>query len=133
MDWISWDKVHKTGHLGMDEGHRNLVELINQLADAMQNDKPKEFCSRVLEQFVEHAKTHFAAEENLMDVHRYPKAAEHVAMHETMLKDVLSFKATYDSGVTVEFATLLVILDKWLARDIAEADRALAQFVAAAG
>ena len=133
MNWISWDEAHRTGHAGMDASHRKLIDLVNQLADAMQNDKPKEFCSNVLDQFIEDAKSHFAAEEILMDARQYPKAKQHKAMHEMMLKDVLSFKASYDAGETAEFTTLLVILDNWLARDIARADKALAAFVAAVG
>jgi hypothetical protein len=33
----------------------------------------------------------------------------------------------------VESITLLVVLDSWLDRDIVQADRALAQFIAATG
>ena len=133
MQWIKWGQTHRTGNSEMDEDHQHLVDLINQLADGMQNNQPKDICSNLLEQFIEQLRNHFAAEERLMDVHRYPKAAEHKAMHDRMLKDVLSFKASYDAAEAAEFATLLVILDNWLARDIAGADKALAYFVAAAG
>jgi hypothetical protein len=40
---------------------------------------------------------------------------------------VLAFKASYDASDTTEFITLLVVLDSWLKRDIAAADKALAQ------
>ena len=133
MNWISWDEAHRTGHTGMDASHRKLIDLVNQLADAMQNDEPKEFCRNVLDQYIGDVKSHFAAEEILMDALQYPKAREHRALHEAMLKDVLSFKASYDAGDAAEFTTLLVILDNWLARDIARADKALAAFVAATG
>jgi hypothetical protein len=49
------------------------------------------------------------------------------------IKDVLGFKALYDAGDSAEFMTLLVILDTWLNRDIMGADKALANFAAAAG
>jgi hemerythrin-like metal-binding protein len=133
MRWIGWDEKHATGHAGMDHGHKKLMGLINQLADGMENDKPKEFCSTTLEQFIEEAKTHFFHEEQLMDRLHYPKATEHKTIHATMLNDVLAFKATYDASDTKEFITLLVVLDSWLKRDIAAADKALADFVAAAG
>ena len=133
MKWMGWDEKHATGHAGMDQGHKKLMGLINQLADGMENNKPKEFCSNTLEQFIEEAKTHFLAEEQLMDRLHYPKAAEHKTVHATMLNDVLAFKATYDASDTKEFITLLVVLDSWLKRDIAAADKALADFVAAAG
>ena len=68
-----------------------------------------------------------------MDQPRYPKAKEHKTLHEMLLRDVLAFKTSYDSGETAEFTTLLVILDIWLNRDIMAADKSLADFAAAAG
>ncbi|MBI2318536.1 MAG: hemerythrin family protein [Betaproteobacteria bacterium] len=133
MKWINWGEKQKTGNADMDHGHEKLVELINQLADGMESKKSKEFCSNVLEQFVEETRKHFTIEERLMDLHRYPKAKEHTAMHERFLKDVLTFKASYDAGATAEFTTLLVILDSWVNRDIMVADKGLAEFLATAG
>jgi hemerythrin-like metal-binding protein len=133
LKWISWGEKHATGNAGMDHGHQQLVDLINQLAEAMESHKPKEFCSNTLEQFIEHTRTHFIAEEELMDRHRFPGATGHKALHAALLKDVLAFKESYDAGDTPEFVTLLVILDSWLNRDIMFADKALADFVARAG
>jgi len=131
MKWVSWDDKLLTGNAGMDRGHKGLLDLINQLASAMQNNKPKEFCSNLLEQWVEQARTHFGHEEELMDRHRFPKAKEHKDLHAMLIKDVLAFKAVYDAGDSAEYMTLLVILDTWLNRDIISADKALADFVAA--
>jgi hemerythrin-like metal-binding protein len=133
MKWARWDDKLITGHAGMDHGHRNLLDLINQLANGMENNKPKEYCSDLLEQFIEHTRIHFRAEEELMDRHRYPKAKEHKELHAMLIKDVLAFKTLYDAGSSAEFMTLLVILDTWLNRDIIGADKALADFVAATG
>ena len=132
MEWIGWDEKYATGHAGIDLGHKKLLGLINQLADGMENDAPKASCSDTLAQFIAHARTHFNAEEELMDKLRYPRATEHKTVHAKMLKDVLAFKASYDASDTTEFITLLVVLDSWLKRDIATADKALADFVAAA-
>lgn len=131
MKWITWGEKQTTGHAGMDHAHKELVELINKLADAMEKEKPKEFCSNTLEQFVEQTKAHIIAEEELMDQYQYPDAEEHKALHAKLLDDVLAFKASYDASDAVESITLLVVLDSWLHRDILEADKALADFAAA--
>lgn len=130
MTWINWSEKYATGHAGMDHGHRRLMELINQLAEAMEDNKPMSFCSELLERFIAHTRTHFLAEEQLMDRIRYPKAKAHKALHEMLVKDVLAFKESYDSGENAQFVTLLVILDSWLERDISVADKELAEFVA---
>jgi hemerythrin-like metal-binding protein len=133
MKWISWGERQTTGHSGMDHAHKELVGLINELADAMEKSKPKEYCSNTLEQFIDLTKAHFLAEEQLMEQHRYPETEEHLALHAKLLADVLAFKASYDASDAVESITLLVVLDSWLHRDIVEADKALADFVAAVG
>ena len=132
MKWSNWDEKETTGHAGMDHAHRKLVDLINQLADCMESNKSKEFCSNTLEQFIELTKAHFTAEEHLMDRYRYPEAQEHKALHAMLLKDVLAFKTSYDASDSAQFMTLLVILDSWLDRDITTADKTLADFIAAA-
>ena len=133
MTWITWGEKQASGHAGMDRAHRKLVDLINQLAEGMENNKPKAFCNKTLDQFIEHAGTHFFIEEQLMDRHRYPKAKEHKALHAKLTKDVLAFKALYDAGGTADFIILYVILESWLARDMGEADKELADFIATAG
>jgi hemerythrin-like metal-binding protein len=132
MKWVTWEDKLTTGHAGMDQGHKKLMDLINQLADGMENNKPQEYCSNTLQQFIDETKTHFHHEEDLMDKLRYPGAAEHKALHAMLIKDVLAFKEIYDAGESAEFMTLLVILDSWLERDIMAADKALADFAASA-
>ncbi len=132
MMWSHWGENETTGHAGMDHAHKKLVDLINQLADCMETNKSKEFCSSTLEEFIELTKAHFMAEEHLMERYRYPEAKEHKALHAMLLKDVLAFKASYDASHSTEFMTLLVILDSWLDRDIMVADKALAKFIATA-
>ena len=129
MKWIGWDDKYATGHAGMDHGHKKLMGLINQLAEGMENDAPKESCCNTLAQFIEQASIHFAHEEQLMDSVQYPRASEHKTVHANMLSDVQAFKVSYDASDTTEFITLLVVLDSWLKRDIEAEDKALVTFV----
>jgi len=132
MKWISWGEKQTLGHAAMDHAHKQLADLVNQLAEAMESEKPKEFCSDTLDQYIELTRAHFIAEEEMMERHRYPDAKEHKALHQKLIEDVLAFKASYDASDAVESITLLVVLDSWLERDILTTDKPLAQFVAAA-
>ena len=132
MTWMPWNETLRTGHARFDEAHEKLVGIVNRLADGMESDKPKSFCDGLLDEFIEEIRTHFAMEEQLMAALRYPRATEHIAIHRTLLKDVLAFRTAYDAGATAQSATLLAILDTWLTRDMAAADKQLVDFVAAA-
>lgn len=130
MKWIGWDEKYATGNAGMDQGHKRLMGLINELADSMERNAPKEFCSDILAQFIEQARIHFGHEEELMDRLQYPRAKEHKTVHDAMLSDVQAFKVSYDASDASEFITLLVVLDSWLKRDIEAEDTALVAFAA---
>jgi len=89
MKWISWGELQTTGNHAWTKS-QGVGGTDQPTGRRHANDKPKAFCSNVLEQFVEHTTDHFGAEERLMDAYRYPKAEEHKAIHAMLIKDVLS-------------------------------------------
>jgi hemerythrin len=132
MNWTTWYENLGTGNARFDGAHKNLVAILNRLAESMENDQPKEVCSKLLEEFIGQTRTHFAFEEQLMDALKYPKAEEHKGIHRQLIEDVLTFKTSYDAGSNAQSTTLLTILDTWLTRDIMTADKDLVAFIAAA-
>lgn len=126
MALFAWDDKFKTNHAIIDADHRKLVDLVNQLADAMQAGKGKDVCGKVLNDLINYTKTHFATEERLMTVHAYPRAAEHKAEHAKLIKDVMDFKVKFDSGALTVTSSLLGFLRDWLINHISHSDKALA-------
>lgn len=131
MAMFAWDDKLKTNHFAIDNDHRKLVDLVNQLGEAMQSGKGREICGKVLSDLIAYTKTHFAMEERLMDTHKYAKATDHKAEHAKLLKDVLEFKAKFDSGALTVTAGLLTFLRDWLIRHISQSDKVLAATIAA--
>lgn len=131
MAMFAWDDKLKTHHFAIDNDHRKLVDLVNQLGEAMQSGKGRDICGKVLNDLIAYTKTHFAMEERLMDTHKYAKAAEHKVEHAKLLKDVLEFKAKFDSGALTVTAGLLTFLRDWLIRHISQSDKVLAASIAA--
>lgn len=123
------DKL-KTNHPTIDNDHKKLVDLVNQLADAMQSGKGKDVCGKVLNELINYTKTHFAMEERLMAVHQYAQTVEHKAEHTKLLKEVLDFKTKFDSGALMVTAGLLTFLRDWLIKHISMSDKALAANIA---
>jgi hemerythrin-like metal-binding protein len=130
MDWITTSMLPRTGLSEIDDAHVKLAGLVNQLADAMENNEAKERCDDLLDEFIAQVTRHFALEDRLMHDKHYPLTDGHQATHAALIRDVLSFKASYDAGAIAQNATLLSILDSWLKRDILDADKHLAAFIA---
>jgi hemerythrin-like metal-binding protein len=129
MDWITTSILPRTGLPQIDDAHVALAGLVNRLADAMEHNAPKDTCDELLDQFIETITQHFALEERVMVEKQYPHVDAHQSIHEALIRDVLTFKASYDASSIAQNATLLAILDSWLKRDILGADKHLANFI----
>ncbi len=121
---MAWDASLQTGHSRIDADHRKLVELLNQLGEAMSKGQGKEIAGKVLADLVTYTRTHFKTEEHLMSVHEYPLAAKHKAEHDRLVEEVGSFKERFDSGAAMISVSLLAFLKNWLSEHIRGSDRA---------
>lgn len=131
MVWIALDESHETGHTLIDDDHAGIVEIINQLANAITTHKSKEVCGKLLDQIIQKTKAHFARENRLMAEHHYPKADAHIAEHAKLVGESLDLKAWFDaaSEESVMSVSLLHFLENWWTGHIPTFDKELADFV----
>lgn len=128
MEWIVWDDSLKTGHPDLDDDHRKLVELINQLAAGVTNHKGMSYCSKAFDALIEHAHRHFAMEERLMAQHGYPKVGHHAAHHAGLIEELSATLNAVAPGSRPSVA-LLDFLEAWLKHHILTLDRELAHAI----
>jgi hemerythrin len=128
MALIDWDERLFTGQATMDRDHKKITGLINQLAASVAANKS---CERILTDLVHRTESHFAMEAKLMGRRRYPYAEAHLKDHESLLKDLRTFKTWFDAGSTPQYGSVLAFLEGWWTRHIVASDKALAQFLAA--
>lgn len=126
MSLMEWNEGLKVGHARIDSDHRRLVDLLNRLYEAMQAGKGATVCNPILSELIAYTQSHFAMEEQLMAMHRYPKLAEHKAQHVALIRDVLAFKSRMDAGAPTVTVPLFKFLKDWLSRHILGSDRELA-------
>jgi hemerythrin-like metal-binding protein len=133
MEWIPWDDMLATGHADIDADHKILIALFNQLTDSVRKRSGKAVTGDLLDDIIEHAKTHFAMEDRLMADHRYPKADQHAAEHVQLIKRAINFKAKFDVGSPGSHIEVIHFPEDWLTFHILGADKELGEFLAAAG
>jgi hemerythrin len=132
MTWILWDNTLETGQARMDEDHRELARLFDLLSEAVAQRREREFCSSVVDQIIEHARTHFELEQQFMAERHYPKIKQHTAEHDMLLAQALECRAAFDAGDGPKIA-LADFPDVWLSFHILFSDKDLAQFLAQTG
>ena len=86
-------------HVGvLDDDHRKLVSLINDLFRALQNEQGKKAAADVIDKLVIHTIEHFALEEGFFDKTGYPDSALHKKEHAEMTQHILAYQKEYKSG-----------------------------------
>ena len=107
----------------IDEQHKMLVELLNQLASAMSQGKGRMVLESVLEKLVDYTVFHFSEEEKYFDQIDYPQAGDHQKEHADLLEEVIQFKADFDAGNVRITVKLMQFLKEWLINHINGTDK----------
>ena len=128
---LVWKNEYSVGVAEMDNQHRKLVELLNQLDEAMAKGKGKDFAGKVLNELIRYTQTHFTSEEYLMMTHRFPELAAHKVEHLKLTQKVIQFKADYDSGRVSLTIPILNFLEDWLVNHIQGLDKVYGKTIAA--
>jgi hemerythrin len=84
--------------------------------------------AKILDRLVQYTTVHFAHEERLMSLHRYPDMAAHMAEHRALTKQVLDFQKNFESGKALVTVQVLNFLKNWLKHHIAESDQRYVPF-----
>ena len=132
MDWIVWDDSLDTGHARMDAEHRELAQLFNRLRDAVESGEGKAACAKVIDGIIEHTRAHFALEQRLMRLHKYPEAEQHSAEHAMLIRQALDYRGKFDIDDAASKSVLMKFAEVWLAYHILFSDKELAAFLARA-
>jgi len=82
MAYIMWRRAYSVGIASIDEHHKRILELINELYEHMQNGTGEDLYKYVIRELWAYAEYHFAHEEKLMFDAKFPGAAVHQANHE---------------------------------------------------
>lgn len=127
MTQVIWLDHYNTGIAEIDTQHRQLVDYLNQLAEARKIRNAKAV-KDVIEGMIDYTMSHFAFEEALMEEAQYPFARAHRSVHETFVKRVEKFQARYEAGEDIgeEFYD---VLKRWLINHIQRDDAAYVRVV----
>jgi len=125
--------MFSTGVAEQDNQHKKLIDLINQLNDAMQAGHGADVMGKVLSELVNYTVLHFGYEEKLMAQHKYEDTPAHKAEHAKFVQTVGDFKNKFDAGSAVVSVEIMNFLRDWLTKHIMKTDKKFAQALNKAG
>jgi hemerythrin len=100
MPLITWDDSIALNIGEIDSQHKQLVNIINDLFDAMMIVRSSEVIGDILNRLIDYTKYHFTTEEMYFDQFGYSESEEHKEEHKYFLEQVAVFKKAFDEGKT---------------------------------
>lgn len=129
MSLIKWNESFSVNVNKIDKQHKQLVEMVNELTDAMKEGKGKDVLGEILDGLIAYTASHFQTEENYFQQVKYPGAIEHKKEHVAFVQKVTEFKKEFDAGRATVSVNVLQFLSKWLQTHIKGADQEYSSFL----
>ena len=107
----------------IDNQHKKLVDLMNELNNAMLNGKSKDVISKILDGLVDYTVFYFDFEEKLLENNKYEDIVNHKKIHVNFVNTIKEFKNDFESGNKEMSKEVMDFLKKWLIDHIMGTDR----------
>ncbi len=123
------DGILDVGVDEIDEDHRRLVDLFNQLKQSVVKGDAPDYQTALLEELINCTIWHFSHEERLMLKYGYDRIAEHETEHRALTDSALELqRKSFDAGKLVT-DDHIEYLEAWLTEHILGSDRRLGSFL----
>lgn len=124
MAFFPWSPDYSVGIRLIDNDHKDLVDTVNELHDAIEAREGCEAVRRALTMLANYVREHFAREEQLMADYGYPGLAAHKRLHFVLRRQVHAIRLVYaDDPLKIDPDRLLAFLRDWLVNHILKSDR----------
>lgn len=128
---LKWTPLLSVGNESIDEQHKELINRIGLLLDAMMQGQGREKVGEMVNFLGDYVQTHFADEENLLREKCYPRFDEHVQLHRKFVEDFQNLRQQFEKDGPSP--ALLLDLQKrvvdWAIQHIGGADKVYGQFL----
>lgn len=132
-DFIEWSDALSIGVEEIDEQHKSLAQMVNELNGAIHGGWGKEARDEIIVRLVEYTRVHFATEESLMSISKYPHSKEHKKQHEDLIDTVKQYIKKYNENPDASNYDLLFFLRKWLVDHIMKDDKMMGNYLVKSG
>jgi hemerythrin len=122
MVFMRWSDDLSVGVGEIDDQHRKLVSLINDLHDAMLAKRGKDVLGKVLADLAAYTEYHFSTEEQYMQKFGYAGLAAHRREHQAFVAKVGEFAKGFEEGRLGLSIQVMSFLRDWVATHIKGSD-----------
>ena len=113
MVLIEWKDEFCVGIPDVDHEHQEIINLINNLHDAMGGENATLSVMDFLGEIYSHVSAHFALEEKIMRTHKYDQYTEHKADHERLLDELRDIMDDYEENAYFSDKEFAGQVERW--------------------
>ncbi len=117
----------------MDDQHRKLVDMLNDLNSAVLEGLSKQKVLHILDGLADYAVEHFREEEAMMRQTKYPDYDAHIQIHKVFVDKVVQTKADFEQGRGMVASEIVRFLVDWLINHIGKTDKKYGPYANKAG
>ena len=122
MPKIEWTSDLETGIPDIDNQHKVLFSLINELSKSIAEKKTNKAIQKVTENLTNYVLEHFAVEEALMEDEGYPKLEDHKSIHQDLVIKTAEIVEQYKNKELEMVSPLVVFIANWINTHIKKDD-----------
>jgi len=124
-DLITWSSTFSVGVRTIDDQHKDLLNLVNDMYNHVIGDSEAEkaYFQKVIKRTVEYVKVHFATEEKILKAIKFHGYPEHKRAHDLFILQVIDNIRDYEEGKRVTLASFTHFLKDWILTHIAIMDK----------
>lgn len=132
-DSFHWTEAYSVNIAALDRQHQKLFETVNELNRALRSGAANDALDPILDQLMEYATVHFAAEESLMEQYEFPGLSTHRTQHEMFRQQIAVFLAEHTAAKPGVPVSLMFFMQDWLKRHLLQTDKLYSAFLNARG
>lgn len=129
MALFEWTSDYELDVPQIDDQHKELVKMINELYESTKEGKSGKAVASTLNKLLQYVDVHFATEEQSMRDRHYPGLEDHIQVHDDLRRKVFDLKKEQLQGRDIATFELLNFLADWLKNHIANTDTAFGQYI----
>lgn len=114
MPLMVWSDRLSVGVKLIDDDHKRLLSLANDLHDAIVDRRGKEQLGNTLEELLNYTRFHFAREEQFFLETTYAEAATHKVEHDGLTAQVEQIQVRFNAGSPALTLEVMNFLKDWL-------------------
>jgi hemerythrin len=113
MSIIKWSEDLQIGIGNIDQQHRELINIINELHLAVEYSEGEEVILAIIDKLHAYADTHFRDEEDLLERNDYPGKVDHVVEHREFIAKLDELRERFHSNSEVLTVHIRNFLLSW--------------------